>query len=316
MIRRRTLAALAPAWLAACAAPPQTAALRSSLHARAGARAPVELDDTPFFPQTELQCGPAALATVLAAAGHPADPARLAEEVFLPARGGTLQAEMLAGARRHGALAVTLPQRLDALMAELDAGTPVVVLQNLGLSFAPRWHYAVLVGHDLAADTLVLRSGTTRRATMGFTPFEHTWARSGHWAFVALAPGRLPASADEASVTQALLAFERVASAEDAARGYGVASARWPDSLTLAMGLGNTRHAAGDMAGAAAAFEQAARRHDSAAAWNNLARVQWQQHNAAEARASADRAVRRARQAEPKWLDAALATAQAVGAVP
>jgi tetratricopeptide (TPR) repeat protein len=310
VIRRRTLAALAPAWLAACAAPPQTAALRAA----AAARAPVELDATPFFPQTELHCGPAALATALAAARRPADPAVLASQIFLPARGGTLQVEMLAGARRHGALPVTLAPRLDALMDEVDAGTPVVVLQNLGLAVAPRWHYAVLVGHDVAADTLVLRSGTTRRATLGFTPFEHTWARGGHWAFVALRPGQLPAGGDEARVTDALLAFERVAAPRDAALGYQAASARWPDSLTLAMGLGNTRHAAGDIAGAAAAFDHAARRHDSAAAWNNLARVQWQQGRRDDARASAARAVRRARDGEPKWLDAALATAQAVGA--
>jgi tetratricopeptide (TPR) repeat protein len=171
-----------------------------------------------------------------------------------------------------------------------------------------------MVGHDVARDEVVLRSGITRRAVMGFTPFEHTWARGGHWAFVALRPGQLPASDDEARATDALLAFERVAAPRDAALGYQAASARWPDSLTLAMGLGNTRHAAGDIAGAAAAFDHAARRHDSAAAWNNLARVQWQQGRRDAARASAGRAVRRARDGEPKWLDAALATAQAVGA--
>ena len=71
----------------------------------------------------------------------------------------------------------------------------MVVLQNLGLAWLPRWHYAVLVGHDLAARQLVLRSGTTERELMGFALFERTWARSARWAFVALVPGRLPATA-------------------------------------------------------------------------------------------------------------------------
>jgi tetratricopeptide (TPR) repeat protein len=313
VIGRRALVAAAPAWLAACAAPPQTAALRAAAGA---ARKPAELDATPFFPQTELHCGPAALATVLVAAGRSADPSLLADEVFLPSRGGTLQVEMLAGARRHDALAVRLAPRLDALMAEIDAGTPVVVLQNLGLSFAPRWHYAVLVGHDVARDEMVLRSGTTRRATMGFTPFEHTWSRGGHWAFVALAPGRLPESADEAHVTEAALAFERVARPASAALAYATASGRWPDSLVLAMGLGNSRHAAGDLAGAAVAFERAASVHDSAAAWNNLARARWALGEPASARAAAWRALQRARDAEPRWLEAAQATARTVGAGP
>jgi hypothetical protein len=312
VIRRRTLVALAPAWLAACAAPPQTAALRT----RAGARPPAELDGTPFFPQTALHCGPAALATALGAAGRPADPEQLGDEVFLPGRGGTLQVEMLAGARRHGALPVRLPPRMDALLDEVDGGLPVVVLQNLGLAIAPRWHYAVLVGHDVARDELVLRSGTTRRATMGFTPFEYTWARGGHWAFVAAAPGRLPRTADEAQIADAALAFERVAAPGDALRVYEAASARWPGNLVLAMGLGNTRHAVGDAAGAARAFAQAARTHDSAAAWNNLARVQWDLDDRPAARDAALRAVARAQAAEPRWLDAARETARAVGAMP
>jgi hypothetical protein len=311
VIRRRTLAALAPAWLAACAAPPQTAALRQ---ASTGPRRPVELHDTPFFPQTELHCGPAALATVLAAAGRPADLATLGEEIFLPGRGGTLQVEMLAGARRHAVLPVRVAPRLEALLDELDAGTPLVVLQNLGLSFMPRWHYAVLVGHDIARDELVLRSGTTKRATVGFTPFEHTWARGGHWAFVALPPGRLPASAEEAPVAEAAVAFERVARPADAVLVYEAASARWPANLVLALGLGNTRHAAGDPAGAAQAFAHAARQHDSAAAWNNLARVQWERGDRASALDAAAHAVRRAEQAEPRWLDAARDTARTVGA--
>jgi tetratricopeptide (TPR) repeat protein len=223
-------------------------------------------------------------------------------------REGTLQVEMLAGARRNGALAVRLPGRLDALLAEVAAGTPAVVLLNLGLSWIPRWHYAVLVGHDLERDEVLLRSGTTRRLSIGFTPFESTWTRAGHWAFVALPPGRLPVSASEAEVADATVAFERVARPSDAARAYAAALDRWPGSLTLAMGLGNTRYASGDVAGAAQVFAQTAERHDSAAAWNNLARVRWQMGERDAARVAAQRALQRAREAEPRWLDAATAT--------
>src|SRR5207342_2614656 len=114
--RRRLLLAMPAVLAAGCAAPPQTAALREQ---RRSGR--VELESTPFFPQTDYQCGPAALATVLAAAGRPVAQESLADEIFLPARQGTLQVEMLAGARRHGALACPLPGRIEALMAEVDA---------------------------------------------------------------------------------------------------------------------------------------------------------------------------------------------------
>ncbi|WP_041645629.1 PA2778 family cysteine peptidase [Aromatoleum aromaticum] len=251
----------------------------------------VELVKTPFFPQLELQCGPAALATALSANGPMIRPQALVDEVFLPGREGSLQLEMLAGARRHGMVATLLPGSLEAVMRETAAGHPVVVLQNLGLSWAPTWHYAVVIGYDLDAAIFVLRSGTSERLELAFRTFEHTWDRSQRWAFVALPPGRLPATATEDEATRALVAFERNAPPDAAARAYAAALARWPDSLVLAMGLGNARHAAGDKAGAEQAFRDAAARHDSAAAWNNHASVLLELGRRDEARRAAQRAV-------------------------
>jgi len=191
---RRALLTLALACVSGCAV--QTAALQAA--PPSGLPRSAELGATPFFAQTEYQCGPAALATALGAVGLSASPVTLGEQVFLPARGGSLQAEMLAGARRQGAVATVIPGQLEAVLRELAAGHVVVVLQNLGLSFAPLWHYAVVVGYDLNAGDMLLRSGTTQRATMALRTFEHTWARSGFWAFVALPPGRWPVTAQAA----------------------------------------------------------------------------------------------------------------------
>lgn len=251
----------------------------------------VELAQTPFFPQADYQCGPAALATVLTAAGRPARPEALVDKVFLPGRKGSLQLEMLAGARRHGAVATVIPGTLEALMRETAAGHPVVVLQNLGLSWAPFWHYAVVIGFDLDAGHFLLRSGTTERETLGFRTFEHTWERAGRWAFVALPAGELPVTADEAETVRALVAFERNAAADASVIAYRAGHARWPDNLVLAMGLGNALYSAGDRAAAANAFRDAATRHDSAAAYNNLARVLLELGRRAEAREAATRAV-------------------------
>ncbi len=262
----------------------------------------------PFFPQTPYHCGPAVLATVLVHAGFAATPDALADQVFLPAREGALQLEMLAGARRAGAVAVRLPGEIGALLQEVAAGQPLVVLQNLGLSFAPRWHYAVLVGYELEAQQLLLRSGTTRREALGFTPFEHTWARGGHWAFAVTRPGQLPVTAREADAAEAALGFER-ANPGPAARAavYDSVLARWPHNLVARIGQGNARAANGDWAGAAASFQQAAERHDSAAAWHNLGLALLQTGQREGARSAARRALARAEAAEPNWRDKALA---------
>jgi hypothetical protein len=77
---------------------------------------------------------------------------------------------------------------------------------------------------------------------MSLGTFEHTWKRGDYWAFAALAPGQLPATADERDAVQATIAFERVAAPAQAVRAYEAAVARWPQSLVVGIGLGNAQH--------------------------------------------------------------------------
>src|SRR2546430_4967683 len=134
---------------------PQTAALRETLSPELQGK--VELKDVPFFPQSEFQCGPAALATVLNESGVKVTPEDLVPEVYLPERKGSLQIEMLAAPRRHGLVSYQLAPRFEDVLRELSAGNPVIVLQNLG--FGGGWHYAVAVGYDYSYGELILRSG-------------------------------------------------------------------------------------------------------------------------------------------------------------
>lgn len=245
----------------------------------------------PFYPQEDHQCGPAALATALGAQGIELSPDALAPEVYLPGREGSLAAEMLGATRRQGLVAYPLRPQLEDVLREIAAGTPVIVLQNLSLPIAPQWHYAVAVGYDLPAEQIALRSGRTRRELMTLSTFERTWARSGRWAMLALPPERLPATADAGRYVEAAVALERVNGAA-ARRAYRTALARWPDNLVAAIGEGNTAYAAGDLAGAEAAYRAATVAHpDSADAWNNLAQVLGELHRPAEGRAAALRAV-------------------------
>jgi hypothetical protein len=245
----------------------------------------------PFFPQDEYQCGPAALATVLATAGANVAVDALVPQVYLPARGGSLQAEMLATARRHGRLTVVLPPRLDAVLAEVAAGRPVVVLQNLSLPALPRWHYAVVIGFDLADGHVVLRSGSTSRLVLPLSVFERTWARSGHWAMVVTVPGDLPASPDSAALLAAAAALERV-EARAAGPAYEALTVRDPGLYGAWFGLGNVRYASGDTTAALRAFERATQLDPAAAdAWNNLALVHLAAGRVQDARDAAERAV-------------------------
>jgi tetratricopeptide (TPR) repeat protein len=277
------------ALLAGCATPPMTAALQADPPAALAPAA--HLAAVPFFAQADYQCGPAALAMVFAASGSAVTAEQLVPQVYLPARAGALQAEMLATARRHGRFALVLPARLDAVLAEVAAGSPVIVLQNLALPVAPRWHYAVVIGFDLASQEITLHSGTTPGLKLPIAVFERTWARSGHWAMVAVAPDRLPASADDATVLAAAAALERVDRGA-ALRSYQALTARAPALAGTWFGLGNVQFAGGDLAGAARAFERATQLDPQAAdAWNNLALTHLADGRLAAAHAAAQRAV-------------------------
>lgn len=295
---------LALALLAGCAT--QTRELSLS---HRGLPAQAELAATPFFPQEDHQCGPASLATVLSAVGIPADPAKLARQVYLPDREGSLQAEMLAGARRHGALPLLAPATLTGAFAEVAAGRPVLVLQNLGLSISPRWHYAVLVGYDLARSEVVLRSGLTNREVMAMRTFEYTWARSGFWGLLALPPGQLPLKTDRPTLEKALAQQEKFAAPAAMAAWYEQAAQRWPDSLLFQIGLGNAAVAQKKTDEAERAFRSALTLHpDSVVALNNLATVLQQQGRLTQALALAEQAVALG----GEWQSAAEATRDSI----
>ena len=233
----------------------------------------VELTEVPFFPQLEYQCGPAALATVLVNAGVKTTPNDLVPQVYIPERKGSLQVEMLAAARRHGLVSYALAPRFEDVLREIAAGTPVIVLQNLGL-FTAGWHYAVAVGYDYGPGTLVLRSGTLERDVVPFAAHEVVWMRSGYWSMVAVPPERIPATAEEKSWLNAIAAFERAGDTERARVAYKTFLGRWPDNVNAYVGLANTHHALGELAEAASVLREAARRDpESVVVLNNLAQT-------------------------------------------
>lgn len=293
------------AFLGGCATP-LSDALRA---APAGEPRRTELADTPFFPQIDYFCGPAALATVLQRAGGAQTPDELVPQVYLPGRQGSLQVELLAAARRQGFLATVIPGRLESIVEELRAGNPVLVLQNLGLSFAPSWHYAVVVGVDLDAEEFVLRSGPEPRMSMGYKVFERTWARGGHWAIVVTPPGRLPVSATAREAARALAALERL-DPRAAQAGYRAAGGRWPAEPVFRVGLANALYNAGELEAAAdTLFALLAVEPDNAAALNNLANLRLRLGDPASARRFAERAA----QHPGPWQAAARKTLEEIG---
>jgi hypothetical protein len=267
--RLRLAGAALASLLAGCAASPS---LRDGLPASAP-RA-IELAATPFFPQEDFQCGPAALATLLVASGVAVTPEALAPEVFIPGREGSLSLELIGATRRHGRLPYVLATTADEMVAELEAGRPVLVLQNLGAGPLPVWHYAVLIGYDAERNVALLRSGSEQRMEMKWQRFAGTWHRGGRFALTTLPPGVIPAHAEPARFIEAAAGLEAAGQRDAAAKTYKAATARWPGEALPWLGRGNLALAQGDRAAAADYYLRAIQlAPDNAAARNNLAEL-------------------------------------------
>lgn len=267
---------------------PQTISLRTAWPE--GVKEHVIIPDVPFFPQTEYQCGPAALATLLAFTGAPAKPDDLVKQVYVPSRQGSLQIEMLAAPRRWGRVPYALAPRYPDLLREIAAGNPVLVLQDVGPMW-PQWHYAVVYGFDYPSGTLYLRSGTRETQKMPFTAFEREWMKSGYWAMVVTPPDRIPATATEDGWVNAVLGMARSGDDVSALKAYQVALNRWPDNLPAAVGLANQYHARGQLPAAVTVLRDAQKRHpQSVIVMNNLAQALSDQGRNAEALAQIDKA--------------------------
>lgn len=231
----------------------------------------VSLPAVPFYPQEDYQCGPAALATMLGQRGSTTTPEQLVPKVYLPKRKGSLQVELVAAARSEGFLVYPLAPNLDALLQEVAAGNPVLVLQNLGLNWWPVWHFAVAVGYDLQQQQLLLRSGTEKQHWVDLRAFEKTWSRGQRWAVLTLPSEKLPQTARADVWLHAASDLEQVGQTKAALQAYQKAVRQWPNEGTAWFALGNQEYALGNPVSAVQALQRSVQQQpDLAAGWYNL----------------------------------------------
>jgi len=234
----------------------------------------IELEDVPFHSQVNDQCGPAALSSLLNDAGVQVSPEDVRSRVYIPERQGSLQLELLAATRYFGQIPYEVDPNLSALVAELESGRPILVLQNLGVTLAPIWHYAVVVGYLANEQQFVLRSGDRRRLLMKARTFSRSWKRGNYWAIVALKPGELPANAVAKRYLRSVAAIEYIGDSANAIPAYRIATQRWPQSNIAWLGLGNASYTQGEFSEAEEAYRKVLEiKPGDAIALNNLSQV-------------------------------------------
>lgn len=276
-------------FLQACAGTPQSDALlktKSNPYLK-----PVELSQVAFFPQEAYQCGPAALATILTEQGIDVRPQQLTDKIYIPQREGSLQIEIIRTVREFNLVPYIIKPDLGSLLAQVKAGRPVLVLQNLGVSWYPKWHYAVVIGYNLEDESLILRTGVIKRYAVDMHTFEYTWARAKYWGLLALRPDELPVNADSWEYLKAIVAFEQMQNWPVLNQAYQTALHKWPNNRDLLMGYGTALYLQKQLSDAAHYYEMVLAESDYAPAHNNLAQVFAEQGKFTQARQHAEKAI-------------------------
>lgn len=266
------LGLLALLLLGGCAGTPQSDRLLSS--PPTDLPPAIELKNVSFHPQEAYQCGPASLAMLLNSQSIDITPQALTPRLYIPGKQGSLQIELLSNTRQFGLIPYVLKPSLEDLLREVAAGNPVLVFQNLALDWYPKWHYAVLIGYDLPADKIVLRSGLDPRRINNLALFERTWQRADRWAMLALQPGQLPVTVEYWRYLHALATMEKVNQYAAAETGYRAGLKQWPNDQRMLMGLSNSQFSQQQINAAISTLQRLIDEHpEYAPAHNNLANL-------------------------------------------
>lgn len=197
-----------------------------------------EIHHVNFIDQGAAFCGPASLTMAMAWAGEPVKVEEITKEVYTSAMQGSFQEDLISSARRHGLLAIPIKD-MTALLTEVSSNHPVIVLQNLSVSWLPRWHYSVVLGYDLKEQEVIMHSGHTAFERVDLKKFERSWALGEYWGLVVLPAGSLAPAASEEDHIAAALGLEQAEKVIQAEASYRTILKRWPTSLVALIGLAN-----------------------------------------------------------------------------
>ncbi len=233
----------------------------------------VRIEDIVLFEQDRNRCGPAALATILVFSGIETSPETLEEMVYDPADQGSLQASLVAAARRHGRVAWEI-RGIEELEQGLQEGHPVLVLLNKGFFKGSLYHYAVAAGFNTEPGFFILAGGRSCLERVPAPLFRRMWRQSGDWGLMVFSPSEIPPFAEKNPWVEAVYGIERAGMHDAALAGYSAALEKWPESVGAVLGKANALYALGRTAEAGDVLLEGSVVHpESGPILNNLAHV-------------------------------------------
>ncbi len=137
------------------------------------------IENVPFYPQREFQCGPASLAAVLSYHGIFTSPEEVATEIFSKSAKGTLNLDMVLYAQKKGLKGIHYSGSLSDLKFHIESGYPLIVLVDYGFSFYKHYHYVVVVGYNDYG--IFFNSDNSQRKFIETEDFTKIWQKTNYW---------------------------------------------------------------------------------------------------------------------------------------
>jgi hypothetical protein len=239
-----------------CAATPDPAEVRARIESSPPSASRAVVRGVPWIASfREDDCGPCALAAVLAAAGSGCRLDEVREAVFDPARGGAPASALVRYARQRQLFALVRERwYLDDLKLWIRAGVAPIVLVEASPLAPGFFHYLVLKGYDDDLRVLLVQDQSTAEYALSYGSFFPRWCLANGWALAVCSPS-LVLPPDHAGLTARELGAlgwlaERRGELEAARRHYLAALARDPAFDAAAHNLANVERALAAKGGA------------------------------------------------------------------
>jgi len=140
---------------------------------------PFMIQNVPFYPQEEFQCGPASLAGVLNHWNINVSPEEIASEIYSKSARGTLNIDMGLYVERIGLKARQYRGSLEDIKTKIDSGYPLIVLVDEGFLIYQKNHFMVVIGYG--GEGILANSGREQGKFIPAKEFLKSWERTKFW---------------------------------------------------------------------------------------------------------------------------------------
>ena len=147
---------------------------------------PILLNNVPFYPQEEYQCGPSSLAGVLNYWGVHVSPDDIAKEIYSKSARGTLTIDMVLYAQKMGLSATHYRGSVDNLKKNIDSGYPIIVLVDYGISLYQVNHFMVVIGYN--EHGVIVNSEKENGKFIPEEDFTKSWEKTKYWTLLIKPP--------------------------------------------------------------------------------------------------------------------------------